>query len=182
MSKWEDEWIYETDKFSSEIRDEIIQHVNDSFIDPRDALHGGRTEVFKTFYETKSPGEFIFGFDISSQYPAVMALDGYAVGCKKCKTYSIRQLTSDLLNDKFCGLVKCDIKCPKHVYVPVLPSKEGKDSRLLFNLIDKHQQVYASPELKYAIEEGYEITKVYNTFSYEKKEGLFKEYVEFFIL
>ena len=40
--------------------------------------------------------------------------------------------------------------------------------------------MYASPELKYAIEEGYEITKVYNTFSYEKKEGLFKEYVEFF--
>ena len=70
----------------------------------------------------------------------------------------------------------------KNVYVPVLPSKEGKDSRLLFNLIGKHQQVYASPELKYAIEEGYEITKVYNTFSYGKKEGLFKEYVEFFIL
>ena len=34
---------------------------------PRGALHGGRTEVFKTFYETKAPSEFIFGFDISSQ-------------------------------------------------------------------------------------------------------------------
>ena len=60
----------------------------------------------------------------------------------------------------------------KTVYGPILPSKEGKCSRLLFNLIDKHQQVYASPELKYAIEEGYDISKIYDTFSYEKK-GLF---------
>ena len=31
----------------------------------------------------------------------------------------------------------------------------------------------------YALEEGYVITKVYKTFSYEKKrEGLLKEYVE----
>ena len=52
--------------FEPEYRQEIIQHVNEHFIDPRNALHGGRTEVFKTFYETKAPGEFIFGFDISS--------------------------------------------------------------------------------------------------------------------
>ena len=93
---------------------------------------------------------------------------------KKSKTYSIKQLTFDLLNDKFCGLIKCDIICPKELYVPVLPSKEGKDSRLLFNLIDKYQQMYASPELKYALEEGYQITKKYNTFSYAKKRVYLK--------
>ena len=43
--------------FTDEYEDEIIQHVNNSFIDPRDALHGGRTEVFKTFYKTKAPGD-----------------------------------------------------------------------------------------------------------------------------
>ena len=76
-------------------------------------------------------------------------------------------MTSDLLNDRFWGLVKCDITCPKVLYVPSLPSK-GEDNRLLFNLIDKYQQVYASLELKYALEKGYVITKFYNTFSYEK--------------
>ena len=71
-------------------RNETVQHVNDSLIGPREALHGGRAEVLKTFYETKAPCEIIVGFDISSQYPAVMALDSYAVGARKrkehCKT------------------------------------------------------------------------------------------------
>ena len=88
----------------------------------------------------------------------------------------MKQRTSDLLNDKFCGLVKCDITCPKDLYVPILPSK-GDGTRLLFDLVDKHQQVYPSPELKYALEEGYTITKVYNYYSYQQKKGLFKEYV-----
>ena len=90
ISMWEDEWKYQMNNFTPEYRDELLQHVSDSFIDPREALHGGRTEVFKTFYETKKPNEIIFGFDISSQYPAVMALDQYAVGVKKCKNYSIK--------------------------------------------------------------------------------------------
>ena len=64
ISKWEDEWKYEMNNFPNEYRDEIIQHVNNSFIDPREALHGGRTEVFKTFYETRAHGEIMFGFDI----------------------------------------------------------------------------------------------------------------------
>ena len=57
-----------------------------------------------------------------------------------------------------------------------------KEMRIDYYLIDKYQQVYASLELKYALEEGYIITKVYNTFSYEKREGLFKEYVELFYM
>ena len=85
VSMWEDQWKYKMNNFTTEYRDEILQNVNDSFIDPREALHGGRTEVFKTFYETKAPGEIIFGFDMSSQYPYVMALDGYAVGAKRNK-------------------------------------------------------------------------------------------------
>ena len=179
VAMWEDEWKHQMNNFDSGYRDEIVQHVEDNFIDPRNALHGGRTEVFKTFYEAKSPGEIIFGFDISSQYPAVMALDPYAVGVKRNKKYTPQQLTIELLNGTFCGLVKCDLRCPKDMYIPTMPSK-GPESRLLFDLLDKHRQEYASPELKFALEEGYEITKVYNTHSYAEKEGLFKEYVECF--
>ena len=61
IALWEDEWKYEMNNFPTEYRDAIIQHVNNSFIDPREALHGGRTEVFKTFYETEAPGEIISG-------------------------------------------------------------------------------------------------------------------------
>jgi hypothetical protein len=158
---------------------DINTFVEDSFIDPRNALHGGRTEVFKTFYETKNEQELIFGFDISSQYPAVMALDTYAVGVKRSRNYSIEALTTALLNGSFCGLVKCDVECPKDLYVPLLPSKNDRKS-LIFDLADKVNQTYASPELSYALENGYKITKLYNTYSYEAKTGIFKDYVACF--
>ena len=133
---WENEWKYRMNNFEPEYKKDIVRHANDHFIDPRHALHGGRTEVFKTFYETKAQGEFICGFDISSQYPAVMALDTYAVGVKRNKKYTIKQLTKEHLKDKFCGLVKCGIACPKDLYTPILPSK-GDEYRLLFDLVDK---------------------------------------------
>ena len=60
ISMWEDESKYQMNNFTDEYRDEIVQHVNNNFIDPREALHGGRTEVFKTFYETRAPGEIIW--------------------------------------------------------------------------------------------------------------------------
>ena len=90
ISMWEDDWKYEMNNFTEEYRNDIIEHVNNNFIDPREALHGGRTEVFKTFYETKAPGEIIFGYDISSQYPSVMALDSYATGVKQCKNTRLK--------------------------------------------------------------------------------------------
>jgi hypothetical protein len=82
---WESDWEYEMANFDPAYLKDLKTFVEDSFIDPRNALHGGRTEVFKTFYETKTQEEKIFGFDISSQYPAVMALDTYAVGVKRSK-------------------------------------------------------------------------------------------------
>jgi len=78
---WESEWKTELNNFPIEYRNDIINHVENNYIDPRQALHGGGTETLKTYYECEE-GEFIYGYDISSQYPAVMALDTYATGCK----------------------------------------------------------------------------------------------------
>ena len=92
----------ELNNFPTEYRNEIINHVENNYIDPRQAVHGGRTETLKTYYECEE-GEFIYGYDTSSQYPAVMALDTYATGCKTICKYTIPQLTEDILNDKFIG-------------------------------------------------------------------------------
>ena len=54
----------------------------------------------------------------------------------------------------------------ERVILPTLPSNDG--SRLIFDLFDKTQKTFASPELKYALEQGYKITKLYNSFSYIK--------------
>jgi len=101
---WEDDWKHQMKSFTEEYRKSLIQSVSENFIDARKALHGGRTEVFKTYCECKSPGEVIMSFDISSQYPAVMALDDYAVGVNTRKKYNIEQLTKDILNDNSIGL------------------------------------------------------------------------------
>jgi hypothetical protein len=55
-----------------------------------------------------------------------MALDDYAVGVKCKKKYTEESLTAAILNGKFCGLVKCDITCPKGDYVPVYHPKTVK--------------------------------------------------------
>ena len=35
VSTWEDQWKYTMNNFTTEYRDDILQNVNDSFIDPR---------------------------------------------------------------------------------------------------------------------------------------------------
>ena len=69
---WESDWKTEINNFQTEYRYEITNHVEHNYIDPRTALHGGRTEPLKTYYECDE-GEFIYGYGLSSQYPAVMA-------------------------------------------------------------------------------------------------------------
>jgi hypothetical protein len=165
--------------FEPEYRDEIKQFVSGHYIDPRPALHGGRVECFKTYHEVLNELAKILGVDVSSLYPAVMSLDYYAVGCKQIKNYTVEEVTKRVLSGSLCGLVKCDIVCPKGLYVPILPSKTEKGS-LVFNLLDKYEQVDATPELQLALQNGYIITKVYNCHAYKTKKGLFKPYVQFF--
>ena len=59
-------------------------------------------------------------------YPAVMAFDYYPVGNRR-----IRKNTTvdDIKNDRFIGIVKCDIECPKDSELAVLPSKNDKTNR-----------------------------------------------------
>ena len=107
-----------------------------------------------------------------------MALDDYATGRKKIRDYTKQQLTNEILNGNFIGLVKCNIECPKNTFIHVLPSDDT--NKLMFDLLDKTRKVYATPELKYALENGYKITHLYNCYCYKKHKGLFKQYVECF--
>ena len=61
-----------------------------------------------------------------------------------------------------------------------LLTNDPDTGRLVFTLNDKHHEIYTSVELKFALEEGYKITKFYGFDSYLKRRGLLKEYVEFF--
>lgn len=105
----------------------------------------------------------------------VNALDDYAVGFKKYVNITV----DDIVNDKFIGLVKCDITPPKDLYVPVLPDKD--DVKLLFHLNPMKEKTWAPVELKMALEKGYKITKIHSALAYKRYNGLMREYVGNFI-
>ena len=75
--------------------------------------------------------------------------------------------------------MKCDIKPPKDLHIPVLP--DNSDGKLLFHLEDMYEKTWASPELKLALQKGYEITKIHSAVAYKRYNGLMKEYVGNFI-
>jgi len=123
VSIYENEWNFQFNNFTEEYQKEINDFVENQYIDIRDALHGGRTEVFQTYNKADvENGGMNYASDISSQYAAVMAMDVYAVGCKKIVKYkSIEALEKDVLYDRFCGLVKCDIQCPTGLFFTCYP-------------------------------------------------------------
>eukprot|EP00972_Heterocapsa_arctica_P028382 4172728-Heterocapsa_arctica.AAC.1 len=64
--------------------------------------------------------QHIHVFDVTSLYPAVNALDEYAVGFKKYVITTPEQI----LSGQFIGLVKCDFVPPTSLHVPVLPDRK----------------------------------------------------------
>ena len=94
----------------------------------------------------------------------------------------------------FCRLMKCDILPPKNLYFPVLPCKfNGKliftlCCSCVFNTQEQHKVnidcqhlyeertltgVWCSPEMKKALEMGYEMKKVCKLYKYELVGDIF---------
>ena len=152
---WGCEWDQIKKNLSS--KSDIEEQARKQNIRTREALMGGRTEAFKSYFKCNKH-QNIFYLDVSSLYPAVNALDDYAIGYKKYVDIT-GTLVQDILNDKFIGIVKCDIKPPKDLHIPVLP--DNSDGKLLFHLEDMYEKTWASPELKLAPQKGYEINKIH---------------------
>ena len=88
-------------------KSDIEEQARKQNIRTRAALMGGRTEAFKSYFKCNKHKK-IFHLDVCSLYPAVNALDDYAVGYQKYVDIA----PEDLLNDEFIGIVKCDIEPP----------------------------------------------------------------------
>ena len=85
---------------------------------------------------------------------------------------------AEILDERFIGIVKCEVTPPTNLHIPVLP--QTKDSKLLFHL-NLMSGTWCSCELKRAIELGYVIDKLHSGFKYKPIVGLMKKYVEFFL-
>ena len=66
-----------------------------------------------------------------------------------------------ILNDKFVGVVKCDVIPPKKLYIPILP--DNSNGKLLFHLNEMKNKTCSSVELKYVLQNGYKI-KIHSAF------------------
>ena len=125
--------------------------------------YGGRTEVFKPH------GKNLYYYDVNSLYPheaAFSNMPGMIV--KYIKSFSENGLNID----NIFGVFLAKVKTNNH-YLGLLPIKTK--AGLIFPN-GEYSGVWASPELKFAKENGYEIT-VLEGYNFNQVPSYFKEYV-----
>ena len=194
---WEHEF---TDLLKS---DSLLKEVKQNLklrdpIKPRDAFHGGRTEVFRLYMEA-GEDETIKQLDFKSLYPHVQKApeNFYPIGHPEI-------ILSPKLGDveKYFGLVKCKILPPRNLDIPVLSYTTEKEPKLMFPLCrtcaEQRQNTkcthkveerawegtFVSPELHLAISKGYKILELYEVWNWpeeRRSNTLFKEYINNFL-
>lgn len=179
--------------------DPIAEHI---FLNPRDAVYGGRTETFTLYYKTE-PGEKIRYLDYTSLYPYINKYAKNPIGHPKIFR-GIECIDLDISN--IDGLIKCIILPPQSLELPILPLKIN--NKLMFVLCQKcaslenvvytcnHQVqercfkgTWVIAEIKKALVLGYKILKIYEVWQYEtaqynkelKTGGVFTEYINNFL-
>lgn len=163
---------------------------------PQDALHGGRTNACKLFYEC-GPQERIRYVDFTSLYPYVMKYKKYPVGAPEIITH---HFNPDFR--QYFGLAKVKILPPKHLYHAVLPYVCC--GKLVFPLCrtcaensvsssctcsDEERafvDTWSTPEINTALDHGYTLLKVYEVYHFkdskqydptQNETGLFSDFI-----
>ena len=164
-------------------------------LEPRDAFFGGRTGAVSLYAKAEGE-EQIHYMDVTSLYPWVNKNAVYPLDHPNI----ITQPTLEEFPHYF-GLAKVDILPPKKLFHPVLPMRSG--GKLTFPLCAtcvQEQQArpmlerspichhspaqrqlrgtWCTPEIKKALEMGYELVRVHEVWHFEEREsGLFADYV-----
>lgn len=172
-------------------------------INCRDAIFGGRTEVFRSYYKV-GPNEKIRYLDFTSLYPYVNKYCKYPTGppriFKRSQCFSIPNIL------EIDGIIKCKILPPQNLLIPILPVRI--ENRLCFGLcnmcMEKLNTVHSCEhsdderaligtwvlnEVHLALQNGYVIVDVFEIWQYDtiqydpinKCGGLFTEYMNTFL-
>jgi len=187
IRKWECEWKEEKEA-NPEIKETIKNCDLSKPLNPKDALYGGRTEVFKLIQDNAQM-QYI---DVCSLYPFVVARKKFPVGHPEIY---ISNLGFDV--EKYFGFIKCQLLPPRKLLHPALPFR--KLGKLLFPLcascpdtvpIDfcRHSDnerilegTWFSEEVKLAVSKGYEVRKLLQVFHFPVQSShLFSEFIETF--
>ena len=181
ITMWECTWREER-KNNPKVRfHDKIARLSDP-MDIRDALYGGRTEVFSTM-ANGTEDEPIHYTDITSLYPYVCRNKRFPIGHPTRLCGPELQRSNPTL-ENFEGVVKCKVLPPTNLRIPLLPYR-SKSGKLTFPLcgrcLEKGCEVgvctctqeeralvgtWLTPELKAAEAVGYKILEFYEVLHY----------------
>ena len=177
-------------------------------INVREALFGGRVEVFRLYYDAGAENRGLSYADINSLYPTVMRSSPYPTGkpalhnnARKLKRFLRRVNNGDI---PWKGLIKCRVLAEDGgLHVPVLPRRDEESDKCMFTLcrtcpseppedgICRHTDeercfvgVWTHCELELAIAKGYRVLAIYEVWSWPSeawRDDLFKDYIDKFI-
>lgn len=136
----------------------------DEFV--RQGYYGGRTEIFRPEYHSKS--KKLYCYDVNSLYPYVMAENEYPTN------FSGFVFKYD---PKKMGFWDVKVEVPE-MYLPPLPvMREVKGSRKLIFPTGTFRGVWSTVELEYARSLGVKIKKFYKGATFKNGGFIFREYI-----
>lgn len=139
----------------------------DAFV--RASYFGGRTEIFKPFYQQNREDGMLRSYDVNSLYPFVMREMEFPVSLK----YETQFYDPDAM-----GFYDVEVEVP-HMYVPPLGVRfEQMDGRLIFPT-GVFRGIWSTHELKYAESVGCKIRKVYRGMIFNSGGKIFERYVDY---
>lgn len=153
--------------FRTFMRDEIpsLQPNIDEFV--RSSYFGGRTEIFKPFFQQVNETSLLKSYDVNSLYPAVMRDFDFPGGFKfETQFYLENQM----------GFYDVEVTVPD-MYVPPLGMRyAGMENRLIFPT-GTFRGVWSTLDLNYAMSVGCTINKVYKGMIFHNIGPIFRNYV-----
>jgi hypothetical protein len=169
-----------------------------SLFEPRQALSGGRTEIF-TSVLNKSPGDYLQYADFVSLYPCVNTYRDYPVGDYELlrPPYTEALITDLLATDSLrLGMFQVEILPPTDLVIPVLSMRIRDKSiyALCRTCAETNRQsqdcphndaeralqgVWCSPELALALRHRYRLRVVHQVMLFDRRSpDLFKGYMK----
>ncbi len=201
---WECEWKREvqTDeetKYFLAFLDLDLRDVRDP-LNPRDALYGGRVDVFQMYFDSGKDPVFpastaviekrhLKYADVVSLYPYINKYGKYPVG----HPVVLRNVDFNYDRDAYFGLMHCIMLPPRDLFIPLLPfrfeTREGY-TKLIFALCRSCAQegnvsracdhenecdrwlegVWTTPEIYKAMEKGYSLVRIFEVWQYLKRK------------
>ncbi|CAD7088403.1 unnamed protein product [Hermetia illucens] len=191
-------------KNNIDIRQQLDENVVNILppLSPRDAVFGGRTEVFKLYHKVKND-EVIRYLDFTSLYPYINKYAPYPIGHPEIFRFTNIPQVEEVLS--MHGFITCTILPPTDLFLPVLPYRTNL--KLYFTLCrvcaersmifgcehsEEERQItgtWVIPEVSLVVRNGYKIKKVHEVWRYDftqydpivKSGGLFADYVNTFL-